>query len=179
MEIWRKKKEYLIKKGRHYASGKIWRALLNIFSPRFSKKPLRFRVWFFADCAYDLDPDKEGLQWNKLYGFSYYGLVHRNSARFAWRYRNGKIELAAYVYVKGVRKIEPVGYYDVERWIECEIDRNLINYRFSATNSYKSKDEVQVSHWGEGGGISFRNFPFFGGETPALHDTHIMIDELK
>lgn len=60
---------------------------------------------FTDSCKYNLG-DEDQLDWNKLFGVSFgiFG-IHRNSARFVWRYdpTSTKIEIGAYWYINGYR----------------------------------------------------------------------------
>ena len=79
---------------------------------------------FTESCRYNLYTEDQ-LDWNKLYGVSF-GLfgIHKNSARFAWRYNltNRKIEIGAYWYLDGYRS-----YYHM-----CDVEINdLVNFKIT------------------------------------------------
>ena len=90
-----KQRYYFIHKGQH-------RAKRTPMQPRIlsvKDKYLHYQVtvdksWFY--------PSEFDVGWNKLPGLSSYRL-HTNSARVGWRCTGGKIRIASYCYVDGVR----------------------------------------------------------------------------
>ena len=69
----------------------------------WGKYMLRYRVNFLEGCC--SFPSQCPESWNKLFGLSY-GHHHRNSIRIGWRGTGEEVEIAAYVYERGVRTIQ-------------------------------------------------------------------------
>lgn len=127
---------YTIKQGNHYDTRLISTFPLLTKAPNFKRL-----VRFDASCAYEL-PAYNSQDVNKLFGFSLGFLaVHKNSARFGWRYSSSKqaIELLAYCYTQGKRNQDaqlefplvatvPLGQ---EILLELDYDRTEGTYTFS------------------------------------------------
>ncbi len=157
-----------------------------------AKTLLNFDFMFTSSCKYDLGYE-HNLDVNKLFGRSF-GLVHNtttiwgrlfkksaNSFRIGWNCcsQNGKIQLFAYYYNDGVRKIEYIAEVDVNKNYNCYIymDRtankirvNLTSDKFESSTVYdfRFKDCPQ---WG------LKLFPYFGGTYWAPQRMTIYIKE--
>src|SRR5688500_7307174 len=89
---------YKIPEGKHRSVDRI---------SYFKKNTLSFSASFDETAKYDYYD--ESL--HKLYGFSDCGSKHHNnSARFAWRYFNGKLEIHTYTYIDGEWDSRFIGY---------------------------------------------------------------------
>jgi len=93
---------YVIKKGRHYASPFIWPSIYLKSNPNIIN--VSKIVTFDKSVKYDIDTDQSDI--NKLFGISY-GHHHYQSDRIGWRYvpEKDSVELLLYSYELGnVRK---------------------------------------------------------------------------
>lgn len=164
--------KHVILKGTH-RSVLSWMPIFHI-----NKKRLNKTVKFYPDAAYDFG-DIDQLDINKLFGLSY-GMHHKNSARFGWRWDVEKkmIEILAYVYIDGVRVTQDVsdlhiGYVLPGVLYECDLEVNSGYYVFSINSSiYPEPKVVRIKHgkltwWG------YRLFPYFGGNRKAIRRVHI------
>lgn len=160
---------YTISRGRHRA----WPPRLGLF---FRKHVRRKTVTFLDGCNYWLDgPDFQDT--NKLFGLAFLpGGVHKESARFGWRYDNGqRIVLSAYCYIKGERFIKDLCKVPMFTKITCALYVQKENYVFDVlmdgvplANEYVPK--FHDSAW------SFPLGVYFGGNQTAPRNMAI---ELK
>lgn len=157
-------KTYIIPKGGHKSNNELsW----------FRGDELRFLAKFDHTACYStVDPyNQEDV--NKLYGISDCGDGHhRNSARFAWRWFNDKIEIFAYCYKDKERISIYLASVDPEEEQEYKIKINENEYVFSL------KGETVVIPRSCSKGSKYYLFPFFGGDEIAPHDISIKIKEL-
>jgi hypothetical protein len=180
---------YLIEKNHHRARPPhlaVWRR----------KYAIRKTVCFGAGCNYDLHSDDQE-DTNKLFGLGYIpswkllflffsylfaGLLwnehHHDSARFGWLYKDGKIQINAYLYVAGKRIIEPLCVVPLGLCHEFHlvIDHDLKRYSFcvkDATGRVLADREFSFTHNKR---FSFALGIFFGGNRAAPQD---MIIEMK
>jgi hypothetical protein len=166
-------KFFTIKKGYHYSnlSNKI--PFLHLF-----KKSIKHTLYFNESVIYNLN-NEDQMDINKLFGISF-GLHHKNSARFGWRWNleKKKIEILAYIYVDGVR----VNEWDVNTLItdldpyevcEMEILKENNNYIFNVFSESKRKKFKKTLKCGKGRFWGYYLFPYFGGNQVAPHDIEI------
>jgi hypothetical protein len=115
---------YKIKKGKHRA----WPLALGLF---FKPTTIRKTVIFGAGCNYWLE-GVDMLDTNKLFGLAFIPEgVHKESARFGWRYDNAKsVVLSAYCYVKGERVIKELCKVPRFQKITCALYVQPENYHF-------------------------------------------------
>jgi len=106
-------KKAIIREGRH-------RSNISFFVPFINKCMMSYSVVFTNSCEYDL-VNNDQYDINKIFGLSF-GLHHKNSARFGWRWNTEKkkIEILAYVYVNGKR----VNEWDQDIIIADDIELN-------------------------------------------------------
>lgn len=166
-------KIFKIKKGKHKSV--FFKPKFHFFKNQFCK-----RIEFNKSAKYQLD-NIDQFDINKLFGISY-GLHHRNSARFGWRWsmRMEKIEILAYVYRDGKR----VNEWDENIYI-CDIEPNSkYNMEIKKENGYynfKVENEtlekvytLKIKH-GECPFWGYELFPYFGGNNTAPHQIEIAI----
>lgn len=115
---------------------------------------------------------------NKLYGFSE-GLNNQyNSARIGWRWLNGKLELFAYVYVKGTLLRDPVSYdppfiksVAIGAEVNCSIALSGSNYIFTVDGvTVKTPRGSSATKYS-----GYQQYPYFGGTLTAPHLINIYI----
>jgi hypothetical protein len=163
---------YRIRKGSHYTKS-IGR-LFNLFG---FKTKRNFLVKFDHSCFYNaLGEDGDDL--NKLYGFTAVGSkVHENSVRFAWRPSKSSyssaIEIHAYWYLNGVRGSICLGKAETGFSYSYSLEITPKEYIFYFdTNKYVVRARTEKSF-----GVSWRLFPYFGGNNKAPHDMKIYIED--
>lgn len=165
--LFRKKKQYIIRKGGHYC----------LHLPRIVKgNYLKFEVLFDVSCRYVLNTQDQG-DINKLAGFAW-GHVHQNSYRLGWSYYPEKdsIILWHYSYVNGMRKVEYVSWAKIGVPISIEL----------GVVSKRNRPYARIDGWFN---IAFAKpaiketaalcFPYFGGNCPAPQDVNIQIKWIK
>jgi len=135
---------------------------------------MRFAVTFDSTAIYTTtNPANQG-DINKLYGVSDCGSDHQtNSARFGWRWFNGKLELHAYTYLNKVRKSAYIGDIPLGKATVCELKLENEQYTFSA-----SGHTVSLPRACNGAGAGYQLYPYFGGDEAAPHQVTIAIQEL-
>jgi hypothetical protein len=164
-------KQYVIKKGNHYANGlnlKFW----------YGKNQLRFKGVFDASCLYNLN-SSDNYDINKLYGLTF-GLFNDNySIRIGWNcgQQNGKIQLYAYFHTSGNIEPSPVylGEVEVNRDFSIVIDltRGIEGNIFIKLNLFK---EIKINYnFTSVPNYGYYNHPYFGGNKKAPHDMYITI----
>lgn len=159
--------------------------------PKFhrNKSTLSFSFAFTSNCIYDIGIN-HNEDCNKLYGMSF-GLIHNtttilgrlfkrraNSFRLGWNCakQNRKIQLYAYYYNNGERRIEYISDIDLNKYYGADIyfDRtsNEIYVHITHIDSASSQTKVnnkysfdfrKCKRWG-----LWLNF-YFGGKLPAPH----------
>ncbi|GAA4426959.1 hypothetical protein GCM10023188_09560 [Pontibacter saemangeumensis] len=157
---------YSIREGAHYADS-------NPFM-RVQTNTLRFAATFDSTAIYStLDPANQG-DINKLYGLSDCSSDHHtNSARFGWRWYEGKLELHAYVYQNKVRKSAYVTDVVLGEATVCGIKLEEGQYVFTAGGQ-----TVLLPRGCNGMGEGYQLYPYFGGDEAAPHPITIAIQEL-
>jgi hypothetical protein len=155
-------KTYLIKKGDHYCGhslGSVDEVIID------------FDAIFDESAIYNIGPDYDQSNINKLLGFTDCGAgVHENSARFGWRWYNGKLEILAYCYKNGAR-----------------VDEYITSVNFNEENNYKlyiqddkyiflvNNNEVSMPRSCSSNEKKYLLYPYFGGAFSAPHDIKIKI----
>ncbi len=155
--------KYTIKEGDHYATYAV-----ELLQSDF----LSFEAKFDETAIYTSSNEENQWDTNKLFGFSdCNSLHHENSARFGWRWLDGKIDILAYCYVDGNRIIEEIG---------TTMPGEVNYYQISLTDSHYvfTMDDLTVNierHKPCDIGGYYLLFPYFGGDDVAPHDIHIFI----
>ena len=163
---------FTILKGTHRA--------IQSWYPRFhiNRKHIGYKGTFYSGAKYD-HGDIDQLDINKLFGISY-GMHHKNSARFGWRWDLEKqmIEILAYVYVDGVRITEGVAdlhiayihpglSYEYDIVVDKEYYTFTLNSTLFDIKTVKIKHDMKLSWWG------YKLFPYFGGNEKAQSTVYI------
>jgi len=156
----------VVKKGSHYSEG------LSIRGIHYGRSAMNYNVAFDGNCL--IVPARLDCQsdWNKLYGWSY-GLHQSNSIRICWRSRLGKIQIGAYLYENGKRRVRYINSVDVYKGIDTSIyhDKELgvvqfrVGDKFWSTNWYGS-----VVRFGYDLGL------YYGGNCPAPETIQVEYD---
>ncbi|MBT1695655.1 hypothetical protein KK083_02125 [Fulvivirgaceae bacterium PWU4] len=111
---------------------------------------------------------------NKLYGLSDHGSQHQeNSARFGWRWYEGKLEIWAYAYNNGERKLALVDSMKLNQSATFEISFGENVYVFKVGNK-----TVQLPRACSGKASGYRLYPYFGGDETAPHNITIQIKDM-
>lgn len=136
-------------------------------------KRLTFKAYFDNSAAYEItDP----LMWNaknKLLGFADCNVHHHTaSARFAWQWMEGELEIYAYTYVEGKRQEAFVGTVALNTTNTYSIELTNDSYVFYLNDK---KPVVMERSSKCDGGVYYLLWPYFGGQVPAPHDINISI----
>jgi hypothetical protein len=133
---------------------------------------LEFEVLFDFSCRYHIGADQTDT--NKLFGVGYFPGHHTHSARFGWEYdpQQDKILLSAYVYSKGVRIDQPIGYVAFGRKVKLAIAPDDRGYQFFIMDGHFSRHTTINCKrpWLK---IGYRLGPYFGGNQKATHEMKI------
>ncbi|WP_066404561.1 hypothetical protein [Flavisolibacter tropicus] len=158
--------KYTIQQGAHECDPRTLKSVSGTsmnFVARFDSTAIYPAVITDYNHAYDA---------NKLWGFSE-GLNNQyNSARLGWRWLNGKLELLAYVYVKGTLLRDPISYdppfikaVEIGRDINCSIAVSGSSYVFTVDGvAVKTARGRSVSTFS-----GYQQYPYFGGTLTAPH----------
>ncbi|MEM9895362.1 MAG: hypothetical protein AAF789_03255 [Bacteroidota bacterium] len=134
---------------------------------------LRFEAMFDYTAIYQTKDEINQHDINKLYGFSDCNSSHHeNSARFGWRWLEGRLEIFAYTYVNGDRISEYICSVPLGQIVQYEISFNEHFYFFQVEGYETIKIERGDSCTR---GLYYRLFPYFGGDEVAPHDIAIRI----
>lgn len=148
--------------------------------PRFhsEKSFINFSFKFDQNCLYNLN-DLNNLDINKLYGLGFGLNHHKQSFRLGWNCQspNGKIQIHAYYYNDGIRKIEYICDVDINTEYNCYlyldrtsnkvfVDISKDAWNINKQYVFRFKDCLR---WG------FFLFPYFGGDEFAPHKMSIII----
>lgn len=154
---------------------------LGLQSIRTFLKPdkIEVSVLFDSSSIYRLSNENQG-DWNKLTGLAFAPEqkvipvpdVHQESARLAWRWIGGKLEIGRYTYVRGVREygtIDVIPLGEMRRY-RIGIDRLDHAYVFGVwdaeTRSFRTLYRQVFFHKANSAALCQ---PYFGGnETPTV-----------
>jgi hypothetical protein len=158
-------RSFKINKGEHYSSPRILETL--------QSNQLVFTAMFDESAIYDLGSDALQSNKNKLLGISgCNSMHHENSARFAWQWYNGRLEIYAYCYVNSIRCEKYVGFVPLNTVNHYRIEIAETKYRFTLNN--EAVVEIERGNNCDMG-VYYMLWPYFGGSLPAPHDIHIDI----
>lgn len=160
--------EYLIRAGQQFAD--------NNQVVAFESGELKFRVRFDSSAVYSTTVPENQFDINKLYGFSDNNSQHHQfSARFGWRWSDGKLSLHAYIYNNGIRTSKEISAVEIGKEHHCSIQVKKGWYVFRLNGKSVTMPRAATTEKGSG----YRLYPYFGGDELAPHDIHIFIRELK
>jgi hypothetical protein len=161
---------FRIPKGKHYS--RPWH-----FGIYWRKTSFAWVVKFDESCMYDLGDDDQ-FDTNKLCGVGYLPHHHKESARFGWRYdtKLQQVELLAYCYVGGKRKIESVCFCDIGKEYHIILNVTSICYHLHAYERYSTTclGMVTVGH-DHNKKLGYRLGLYFGGNQVAPHEIKVAI----
>lgn len=158
-------KKYVIQEGEHHST-------LSFESIELDS--LKFKVLFDSSAIYQtLERENQG-DLNKLYGLSDCNSYHHtNSARFAWRWYQDKLEIWAYTYLNGERQFQFIENVSLDKFYECEIVFTDKKYLFRLNDKI-----VEMPRSCSAKAVGYKLFPYFGGDEAAPKDIRIWIEEL-
>ena len=153
---------YTIPKGNHYPRG--FR-----FSPFLKSPEQEYIVRFDESCMYSVEHQSS---WNKLFGQTH-GLP-KNSSRWAWRYHpiHG-IQIMPYLHENG--RIRRGLYSTVPMHTDIRLEISSVSDSVFFFLDGKGYDCWQPPTKCR---IGYRQWPYFGGRSPAPHDVRIYMSEV-
>ena len=158
--------KFKIKKNKHRA----WPLQLGLW---YNKYALIRRITFGYGCNYYLSGE-DAEDTNKLFGMSYTLSPHKESVRFGWLYKDGRIQINAYLYRIGFRTIEKLCDVPLGLMYEYSIIVNSGFYSFKVKNPANgmvlSQQDFNFTHtkkW------SYPLNFFFGGNKSAPNTMEI------
>jgi len=157
--------KYTIKKGHHRSTSEM---------DFLRTGNLVFKCKFDESAVYtSIDPVNQ-YDINKLYGFSECSDHHqKNSARFGWRWLNGKLEILAYVYNDGNFSSQKIGDVEIGEVYDYSIIILEEQYAFRLNNTQIYMPRTNDCNVG----LYYKLYPYFGGDEKAPHDIRIYIKE--
>lgn len=159
---------YFIREGEHYATHKGVEAL--------QSNTLEFYATFNQTAVYDLGDKSLQSNKNKLMGFSdCNSMHHENSARFAWQWYGGRLEIFAYCYINGARIEKYIGTVAIGKKNKYTIRCTPDFYEFTLNNEAIVKVDRGTTC---DKGFYYMLWPYFGGAIPAPHDISIVIERI-
>ena len=102
-------------------------------------------------------------------------LHHENSARFAWQWYGGKLEIFAYCYVNGARIEQYIGTVAIGKKNKYTVRCLAGYYEFKLNNQEIVKIERGTTC---DKGFYYMLWPYFGGAIPAPHDITVLIERV-
>lgn len=158
--------KYTIKTGKHYSTYDV---------ELLQSDALTFYAYFDETAEYDLHDEVNQWDTNKLFGFSDCDSHHHeHSARFGWRWLDGKIDILAYCYVSGERIIEKIGETMPNTTNYYQIKLTDTEYQFTFDSETLSVPRNKPCDRG----VYYLLFPYFGGNATAPHDVNIFIERI-
>ena len=159
-------KKYVIKEGEHHAT---------LTFENNELESLKFKALFDSSAIYKTLEKENQEDLNKLYGLSDCNTYHQtNSARFAWRWQQEKLEIWAYTYLNGERQSDFIDTVSLDKFNEYEIAFRNQKYVFRLNDK---TTEMPRSCAGKAKG--YKLFPYFGGDEAAPNDISIWIEEFR
>jgi hypothetical protein len=157
---------YIINKGEHQSN--------HDFQDVITDSVISFNVIFDSTAVYKSTEDENEEDVNKLYGISDCGIMHHmNSARIGWRWLNNSLELFAYSYSNGIRSIERIGEFEINKELKCAIYCVKNKYVFEVNGQkVETKRSCDISE-------HYLLYPYFGGNNVAPHKIKIKIAHLS
>lgn len=135
---------------------------------------LKFNAVFDSSAVYRTSAGANQGDINKLYGMSDCNSPHHeNSARFGWRWFEGSLEIWAYAYVDGKRKMSRIGEVSLNKVSNYELTFTDSSYHFRVDTSVADLPR----HCNEKA-TGYKLYPWFGGDETAPHDIRIKIEDL-
>jgi hypothetical protein len=161
---------FTIAKDEHYSTPRLAEVLQSnrlVFTAKFDQSAM----YDFGDAA--LQTNK-----NKLLGFADCNSAHhQNSARFAWQWMDGRLEIFAYCYTNSVRVEEFVGYVNLDETNRYEIEMTESSYIFFLNGEQRA--HITRTQERCTTGVYYLLYPYFGGSVAAPHDVWIDIEVLR
>lgn len=158
-------KIYLIEAGAHSSSHGFSLATDSI---------LNFKAVFDSSAIYETEDVQNQKDINKLYGVADCGSHHHeNSARFGWRWLDGKLEIHAYTYTSGARKSKFITSVALNKEITYTLQLTLESYIYTVGNTSISMERACSDNTS-----GYKLYPYFGGDETAPHDITIAIEDV-
>jgi hypothetical protein len=158
---------YLIAQGKHESDK-------SEFKPMESNRIL-FKAKFDQSAVYQTTIASNQEDINKLYGVADCDSFHQtNSARFGWRWLNGKLEIWGYTYNNGARSYTFINTVRLDEYNEYEIEFTENKYIFRVNGTY-----AQMNRSCSGAAKGYKLYPYFGGDETAPHDVNIWIEDVE
>lgn len=156
---------FVIKQGEHYSTPRLVQSL--------QSNTLNFRATFNETAIYDFGDTGFQSSKNKLLGFSdCNSLHHDNSARFAWQWFQGQLEIFAYCYVNGERKEKFIGAVELHQENRYQLQVTEDSYIFQLND----QEPTYITRGAScDKGLYYMLWPYFGGSIPAPHDVYVSV----
>ncbi|KAA6434392.1 hypothetical protein FOE74_09330 [Rufibacter glacialis] len=136
---------------------------------------IKFEVRFDSTAIYATKDPGNQADINKLYGMSDCSTFHHeNSARFAWRWYQNRLELHAYSYNGGKNTSTFITAIDLNKTYTCMLTLTDSKYIYQVGNA-----AVEHARACTGEGKGYQLYPYFGGDETAPHDIKIKIKLVK
>lgn len=157
---------YTIPAGAHVSTGATYHPL--------NLQVIRFTARFDSSAIYQTRDSRNQADINKLYGIADCNSSHHfNSARFGWRWFDDSLQIWAYVYVNGERKMSFITSVPLNSASTYELVLGASTYDFKVNNSIVSLPRHCSTRYN-----GYKLYPYFGGDEPAPHDITIIIQDL-
>lgn len=146
----------------------------------YSKTKFSWAIQFDRTAKYDIGSDQIAV--NKLIGIAFFSGIHKDSARFGWRYNKYfntmKIEIFSYVYNAGIRtqKLIAVVNPDTEYIYSLNVYTDKYEFVISSKGEVVGQTYVPKFHtrkWCRKCGL------YFGGVRTAPHDITVKIKKIS
>jgi hypothetical protein len=159
--------DFTISKGNHYSTPRKFGLVWN--------DSIRFQALFDSSAEYELN-DGDQKDTNKLFGASDCSSVHtENSARFGWRWNEGKVQIMALVHRAGKLIIQPIGFAEIG--IPDHYEIKLSDDHWSYLFTFKGNTVTVPRGCSSSEMRGYQLYPYFGGNKSAPHEIRIKIEE--
>ena len=161
--------DFIIPNGARYASPRLFE--------RFESERLAFTATFDESAVYDVEDASAGADKNILMGFTDCSSFHdANSARFAWQWISGRLDIYAHCYVDGIKVEQYIGAVNLNQANRYEIAVTESQYTFYVNGEQKAEFG---RHYICDEGANYVLFPYFAEPVAAPHNIRVQIEMLN
>ncbi len=158
--------KYVIREGEHHAT---------LTYESIELENMKFKALFDSTAIYQTTDPVNQVDINKLYGLSDCNSYHHtNSARFGWRWYEGKLEIWAYCYENGEQTSAFVDTVSLNQFYDYKISFEKNKYIFQLNDK-----AIEMPRVCEDKARGYKLFPYFGGDEAAPKNISIWIEEMQ
>ncbi len=169
--------DFVIKKGKHDASGEGLRAHLVKVGKHHSRR-VSFKVLFTSSAAYATPNPANQTDDNKVMGISILR-IHEDSIRLGWSWdpAQKKMKLAYYGWVNGMPDRQELTAVPLNTWVDCELKMN--DHGLSVRAGAASKERKVELGWKGLTTTAILRTAYFGGTAVAPQEIEVKVKDIS